>query len=48
MQAFHLLGSAPFYTNSFLLLTKAGHAVIIDPAAGVQEYDQILRTTVPC
>ena len=30
MQAFHLLGSAPFYTNSFLLLTKAGHAVIID------------------
>ena len=37
MQAFHLLGSAPFYTNSFLLLTKAGHAVIIDPAAGVQE-----------
>ena len=43
MQAFHLLGSAPFYTNSFLLLTKAGHAVIIDPAAGVQEYDKILR-----
>ena len=43
MQAFHLLGSAPFYTNSFLLLTKAGHAVIIDPAAEVQEYDKILR-----
>ena len=41
MQAFHLLGSAPFYTNSFLLLTKAGHAVIIDPAAEVQEYDHV-------
>ena len=43
MQAFHLIGAAPFYTNSFLLITKAGHAVIIDPAAEVQEYDKILR-----
>ena len=42
MQAFHLLGAAPFYTNSFLLITEAGHAVIIDPAAEVQEYDKIL------
>ena len=39
MQAFHLLGLAPFYTNSFLLISEAGHAVVIDPAAEVQEYD---------
>ena len=43
MQAFHLIGAAPFYTNSFLLITEADHAVIIDPAAEVQEYDKILR-----
>ena len=43
MQAFHLLGPAPFYTNSFMLITDAGHAVIIDPAAEVQDYDKILK-----
>ena len=43
MQAFHLLGPAPFYTNSFLLISDAGHAVVIDPAAEVQDYDKILR-----
>ena len=39
MQAFHLLGPAPFYTNSFLLISDAGHAVITE----VQEYDKILK-----
>ena len=48
MQAFHLLGSAPFYTNSFLLLTKAGHAVIIDPAAGCRSTIRSCGTTAPC
>ena len=54
MQAFHLLGPAPFYTNSFLLITDAGHAVVIDPAADVQDYDKILKehnatlTTIFC
>ena len=54
MQAFHLLGLAPFYTNSFLLISEAGHAVIIDPAAEVQEYDKLLQehhaqlTTIFC
>ena len=43
MQAFHLLGLAPFYTNSFLLISEAGHAVVIDPAAEVQEYDRLLK-----
>lgn len=54
MQAFHLLGPAPFYTNSFLLITDAGHAVVIDPAADVQDYNKILKehnatlTTIFC
>ena len=54
MQAFHLLGPVPFYTNSFLLISDAGNAVIIDPAAEVQEYDKILTehnaklTTIFC
>ena len=43
MQAFHIPAAAPLYTNTFLLISDAGHAVIIDPAAGVQEYDKILR-----
>ena len=43
MKAFHLVGPAPFYTNSFLLISDAGNAVIIDPAAEVQEYDKILK-----
>ena len=43
MKTFHLVGPAPFYTNSFLLISDAGNAVVIDPAAEVQEYDRILR-----
>ena len=43
MKAFHLLGAAPFYTNSFVLITDAGHAVVIDPAAEVQEYDKVFK-----
>ena len=43
MKAFHLLGAAPLYTNSFVLISDAGHAVVIDPAAEVQEYDKIFK-----
>ena len=43
MKAFHLLGASPLYTNSFVLISDAGSAVIIDPAAAVQEYDKLLR-----
>ena len=54
MKAFHLLGAALFYTNSFVLISDAGHAVVIDPAAEVQEYDKIFKennatlTTILC
>ena len=43
MQAFHIPAGAPLYTNTFLLISDAGHAVIIDPAADVQGYDKILK-----
>ena len=43
MQAFHIPGEAPLYTNTFLLISDAGNAVVIDPAAEVQEYDKILK-----
>ena len=43
MQAFHIPGAAPLYTNTFLLISDAGHAVVIDPAADAQTYDKILK-----
>ena len=46
MQAFHIPGAAPLYTNTFLLISDAGHAVVIDPAADAQTYDKILRKTM--
>ena len=54
MQAFHIPAAAPLYTNTFLLISDAGHAVVIDPAADVQTYDKILKenharlTTILC
>ena len=54
MQGFHIPASAPLYTNTFLLISDAGHAVVIDPAADVQSYDKILKehhvplTTILC
>ena len=43
MQAFHIPAPPPYYTNTFLLISDVGHAVIIDPAADVQNYEQILQ-----
>ena len=54
MQAFHIPADAPLYTNTFLLISDAGHAVVIDPAADAQTYDKILKenharlTTILC
>ena len=54
MQAFHIPADAPLYTNTFLLISDAGHAVVIDPAADAQTYDRILKenharlTTILC
>ena len=38
MQAFHLVGPAPLFTNTFLLIGSAGHAVAVDPAAAPERY----------
>ena len=38
MNLIHITASAPLFTNTFLILTKAGHAVAIDPAADPAVY----------
>ena len=43
MQAFHVPGPAPLYTNSYLLISDAGHGVIIDPAAEPEQYTKLLQ-----
>lgn len=54
MQAFHVPGPAPLYTNSYLLISDAGHGVIIDPAAEPEQYTKLLQehsaslTTILC
>ena len=42
MKLIHICGPWPLCTNTFLLVSAAGHAVAIDPAARVQNYlDQL-------
>ena len=54
MQAFHIPAAPPLYTNTFLLISDAGHDVVIDPAADVRSDDEILKqhhatlTTILC
>lgn len=43
MQAFHVPGPAPLYTNSYLLISDAGHGVIIDPAAEPEQNTKLLQ-----
>ena len=38
MKIQHIHGLAPLYTNTFLLVTDAGHGIIVDPAAAPQTY----------
>lgn len=38
MELLHISGPWPLQTNTFLLFTAAGHAVVIDPAADPQTY----------
>ena len=45
MKAFHIVGPAPLCTNTFLLVTDAGHAAAIDPAADASLYEQALEQT---
>lgn len=42
MKIQHIHGVAPLYTNTFLLVTDAGHGIIVDPAAAPQTYRDAL------
>ena len=35
MKTFHLMGPAPYYTNSFVLCSEAGNALAVDPVDAV-------------
>ena len=38
MKLIHIHGVWPLYTNTFLLISAAGHAVVVDPAAEAETY----------
>lgn len=38
MKIQHIHGQPPLYTNTFLILTDAGHGILVDPAASPQTY----------
>lgn len=42
MKGYHVVGQAPLYTNTFLLISEAGHGVVIDPAGAASDYNEIL------
>ncbi len=42
MKSFQFRGVAPYYTNSFMLISAQNNAVIIDPAANAADYQQVL------
>lgn len=42
MKGYHVVGQAPMYTNTFLLISDAGHGVVIDPAGAAADYNKIL------
>ena len=43
MKAMHLMGQAPYYTNSYLICSEAGNAIVFDPAASLDHYQQALE-----
>ncbi|MEG1800403.1 MAG: MBL fold metallo-hydrolase, partial [Oscillospiraceae bacterium] len=43
MKSYHLMGSAPYYTNCFLLVDNSGSAVLIDCSVPWRKLDEILK-----
>lgn len=43
MKIRHIYGLAPLYTNTFLVVTDAGHGILVDPAAAPQTYRDALQ-----
>lgn len=42
MKLIHIQGPSPLFTNTFLVITAAGHAIAIDPAAAAARYTDAL------
>lgn len=42
MKMFLISGAAPLYTNTYLIITEKGNAVVVDPAASAEAYNRIL------
>ncbi|HIZ47825.1 MAG TPA: MBL fold metallo-hydrolase [Candidatus Gemmiger excrementavium] len=45
MKIQHIPGVPPLYTNTFLVVTEAGHGIIVDPAAAPRTYLEALQQT---
>ena len=43
MNLIHITASVPLFTNTFLILTQAGHGIVIDPAADPEVYLRRLK-----
>lgn len=43
MKVLHIPGAAPLYTNTFLVISEAGSAVVIDAAADATVYEHVLE-----
>ena len=43
MKAYHVVGQAPMYTNTFLLISEGGCGAVIDPAAAAADYNRLLE-----
>ena len=43
MKIQHIHGLAPLYTNTFLIITDAGHGILVDAAASPQTYLDVLQ-----
>ena len=43
MKAYHLMGSAPYYTNCYLLTDNQGNAVLFDCSIRWDKIDAILK-----
>lgn len=43
MKMMHIIDGPPLYTNCFVLVGDKGHAVVIDPAAKLKQFVQVLE-----
>ena len=46
MKTYHLIGSAPYFTNCFVITDNTGNAVLIDASGDVDKIDKILKNDI--